>query len=69
MININGLTIYGHLGSAGEWQAVIDNYQTVQTALTNAGGFTIDWDNGTYYWTSCEYDSSLAWGAGFYSSE
>lgn len=55
----------GHLGSAGEWQAVIDNYSTVQTALTNAGGFTIDWDGGTYYWTSCEYNGSYAWSAYF----
>ena len=62
------LGVTPHLGSSGEWQAVLDNYTTVQTALTNAGGFTIDWDGGTYYWTSCEYSSSNAWSADFYVS-
>ena len=57
----------GYLGSAGEWQVIIDNYSAVQTALTNAGGFIIDWNNGTYYWTSCEYDDSNAWYAYFNS--
>lgn len=57
----------GYLGSAGEWQVIIDNYSAVQTALTNAGGFIIDWNDGTYYWTSCEYNGSDAWFARFAS--
>lgn len=62
-ITFGGSKLTGYLGSAGEWQDVLNNHAEVQSAMTKAGGFTFDWDGGTFYWASCEYSSSLAWRA------
>ena len=70
-ISYGGTTKTGYLGSAGEWQAVIDNQSTIQSALDEIRGFILayhDTDNGTYYWSSTERNTQSAWIANFYSS-
>lgn len=65
-MQLSGEILLPHLGSTGEWAIVFDNLTPIQTALTTIGGFTIDSDGGTDYWTSCEYDNTEAWVADFF---
>lgn len=52
---LNGKT--GYMGSAGEWQAVLDNKSAIVTALTKCGGSTFQ----SYYWTSTQCSGTSAW--------
>ena len=60
----------GYLGSLAEWIAVNDNQVEVNQILTAIGGIAFATTNSgytsgsttyTYYWTSSEYSSDLAW--------
>ena len=61
-------SLIGYLGSAGEWQIVINNYEAVKSAVATIGGNVLQSTSALYYWTSSEYNSSLAWLADFRSS-
>lgn len=51
----NGQT--GYLGSAGEWQIILNNMSSFYEALMKCGGTALD----SYYWTSTQYDSTYFW--------
>lgn len=63
----NSLT--GYLGSAGEWQIVLNNGEAVKSAMVIAGGncFQVN-STSLYYWSSTEYSSYYAWAAHQYWS-
>lgn len=47
----------GYLGAAGEWCAVLDNEDTIATALTACGGTALS----NAYWTSTLYSYPSSW--------
>lgn len=47
----------GYLGAAGEWKAVFDNLDDINSALEACGEYLI---TGSY-WTSTQYDANNAW--------
>lgn len=49
----NGQT--GYLGAAGEWKALLDNFESVNSALSKAGMKTLHIYSGMYWWTSTCY--------------
>lgn len=55
----NSLT--GYLGSAGEWQIVLNNYEAVKSAIVTAEGNCFQATYSLCYQTSTEYDSTYAW--------
>ena len=74
----------GYLGAAGEWYAVLSNFDAIQNALTACGGNVLNIspnsgkaragipmeDNPYYrYDTSTQFNSSEAWCANTYSCE
>ena len=48
----------GYLPAMGEWQAVLDNKTSVDTALTLIGGSAIQ---SSYYWASTQVSDNQAW--------
>lgn len=55
----------GYLGSLAEWIVVNDQQVEINRILQAIGGvtFTGQFDTyGAFFWTSCEYDSTKAWG-------
>ena len=60
-------SLTGYLGSAGEWQIVMNNYNAVKSAVAAIGGNVLQSTSVLYYWTSSEYNSSRAWDALFRS--
>ena len=59
-ITVNGTTLYGYLGAAGEWQTAYNNNSSINSALSKIGGTAItifDYN----HWTSTLYDSGNAW--------
>lgn len=54
----------GYLGAAGEWQAVIDNFDAFETARSKCDGA----DLAEINWTSTQYDLETAWVAAISSS-
>lgn len=49
----NGQT--GYLGAAGEWKELLDNFDSVNSALSKAGMKTLNIYTGMYWWTSTCY--------------
>lgn len=49
----NGQT--GYLGAAGEWKALLDNFDSVNSALSKAGMKILDYYSQMYWWTSTCY--------------
>lgn len=47
----------GYLGSAGEWQAVIDNMAEINSALNKCNAVSLS----SEYWTSTQRDAHSAW--------
>lgn len=47
----------GYLGAAGEWQTVLDNKESVVSALNKCGGTVMSY----YYWTSTQFSSNGVW--------
>lgn len=47
----------GYLGSAGEWQVVLDNIDKIKSALSKCGGDKFNYT----HWTSTQYDDGYAW--------
>ena len=47
----------GYMGAAGEWQAVLDNKASVESALSKCGGTVMSY----YYWTSTQFNSNGVW--------
>lgn len=47
----------GYLGALGEWQAVLDNKEAVESALSKCDGTTFN----RYYWTSTQYNYLYSW--------
>ena len=56
---VNGTTLYGYLGGAGEWQTAYNNKSAIDSALSKIGGTAMNTND--YYWTSTQYSSSHAW--------
>lgn len=54
----------GYLGAAGEWYAVFDNKNAIESAIIKCGGTSL----GKEYWTSTQADMGSAWSMGFYIS-
>lgn len=50
----------GYLGSAGEWNDAINNYQAISDAFAKIGDFLVS-DSSIDFWTSCEYNGGQAW--------
>ena len=58
-ITVNGTTLYGYIGAAGEWQTAFNNRSAVNSALSTIGGTSmVTYD---YHWTSTQYSSDRAW--------
>lgn len=64
-ITFGGTTLTGYLGSAGEWQDALNNHEAIRNAFSVIGDTFVASDGYYYFWTSCEYSSSDAWGAGW----
>lgn len=47
----------GYLGSAGEWQAALNNKNAIVSALSKCGGTAMSY----YYWMSTQYSSDRGW--------
>lgn len=47
----------GYLGAAGEWQAALDNKDSILSALSKCGGSALK----SYYWTSTQSSSTKSW--------
>ena len=47
----------GYLGAAGEWQAALDNKDSILSALSKCGGSALK----NYYWTSTQSSSNKSW--------
>ena len=54
-------SLTGYLGSAGEWQIVLNNHEAVKSAMEIADGNCFQTTDYLYYWTSTEYSSSHSW--------
>lgn len=48
----------GYLGSCGEWQEAYNNKAEIDACMSLIGGTAII---SSYYWTSSQYDSIIAW--------
>lgn len=57
-ITVNGTTLYGYVGAAGEWQTAHNNKSAIDSALSKIGGTAMTTD---YHWTSTQYGSGDAW--------
>ena len=55
----------GYLGACGEWKLVQDSINKINTLMLAIGGDQIDIWTYTYYWSSTQYDSFLAWNWNF----
>ena len=59
-ITFGGETLDGYLGSAGEWNDAINNYQAISAAFAKIGdSFMLS--SSEVFWTSCEYSARNAW--------
>ena len=58
-ITVNGTTLYGYVGAAGEWQTAWNNKSAIDSALSKIGGTAIANDFG--HWTSTQALSDGAW--------
>lgn len=58
-ITVNGTTLYGYIGSVGEWRTAWNNKLSIDSALSKIGGTAIY--DGNYHWTSTQYSASDAW--------
>ena len=59
---INGNTIYGYLGTLGEWQIAYDNKAAIVSMMSKIGGTSI---SNQYYWSSTQYSGYAAWRLGW----
>ena len=57
-ITVNGTTLYGYVGAAGEWQTAYNNKSSIDSALSKIGGTAMTTE---YHWTSTQYGSGDAW--------
>ena len=57
-ITVNGTTLYGYIGAAGEWQTALNNKAAIDSALSKIGGTAINTDK--YHWTSSQYSGDYA---------
>ena len=57
---------YCRLPMKHEWEFIIKNIEKINKMLEAAGGDVLDKDK--IYWSSSEYSSNLAWGAGLVNS-
>lgn len=64
---VNGTTLHGYLGAAGEWWTAYNNKSAIDSALSKIGG-TAMYVGTNYHWTSTQYNSDnvwiLGWGKG-----
>ena len=66
-ITYGDLTLTGYLGSAGEWQIVINNYEVVKSVAATIGGNILQ-STPLCYWTSNVVSSTIALFANFMES-
>ena len=57
-ITVNGTTLYGYVGAAGEWQTAYNNKSAIDSALSKIGGTAMVIN---YHWTSTQRTSNDAW--------
>lgn len=56
-ITVNGTTLYGYIGAAGEWQTAYNNKSSIDSALSTIGGTAIKTNS---HWTSTQRSSDFA---------
>ena len=57
-ITVNGTTLYGYLGAAGEWWTAYNNKSSINSALSKIGGTAM---LTNYYWSSTQQSDTGAW--------
>lgn len=62
---VNGTTLYGYLGAAGEWQTAYNNKSSIDSALSKIGGTAMS--TSDYHWTSTQYSSDTGWVSSWYN--
>ena len=56
-ITVNGTTLYGYIGTLGEWQTAYNNKSAIDSSLKINGTVMAT----RYYWASTQYSSNSAW--------
>lgn len=58
-LTVNGTTLYGYIGGAGEWQTAYNNKSSINSALSTIGGTAMNTDN--YHWASTQNGPHSGW--------
>ena len=66
-ITVNGTTLYGYIGSGGEWQTAYDNKAAINSALSKIGGTAMD--TSFSYLTSTQQSINYAWGLDWFNGD
>lgn len=60
---VNGTTLQGYLGAAGEWKTAYNNKSSIDSALSKIGGTAVVTDYG--HWSSTQASADNAWVLGW----
>ena len=61
---VNGTTLHGYLGAAGEWWTAYNNKSAIDSALSKIGGTAIN-VGANYHWASTQFNADNAWMLGW----